>query len=249
MYSQDRAWRIHPFTRFRRHVKLRDCCVCVLLEDERTSCSFFYTFLRCRHLWAFLLTKVLHQSELLFSCFPREDYETVKLLILQHRVGRSPADVIRSHVHDIEEPQHHQLLERVAVRCLEEMDLDSTTGLDPAAIPLVKALTEEESPGTTTTMILESQNSGTGLLLRVETEVRCLLASAEFTWSRSAAAHVPEDITIARLPYNVLQACFFCRSCYIFVDLELQNALLLGPASNPCNPFGWRWRFLVCVAM
>ncbi len=124
---------------------------------------------------------MLHQSEQLLSCFHREDDETVRLLILQHRVGRSPADVIRSHVHDIEEPQHRQLLERVAVRCLEEMDLDSTTGLDPAAIPLVKALTEEESPGTTTTMILESQNSGTGLLLRVETEVGCLLASAEFT--------------------------------------------------------------------
>jgi hypothetical protein len=118
----------------------------------------------------------------LLTCFHREDDETIRLLILQHPVGRSPADVIRSHVHDIEEPQHRQLLERVAVRCLEEMDLDSTTGLDPAAIPLVKALTEEESPGTTTTtMILESQNSGTGLLLRVETEVGCLLASAEFT--------------------------------------------------------------------
>ncbi|KAH8967278.1 hypothetical protein BDL97_03G069800 [Sphagnum fallax] len=97
-----------------------------------------------------------------------------KLLLDELPVARSIRfinDVIRSHVHDIEEPQHRQLLERVAVRCLEEMDLDSTTGLDPAAIPLVKALTEEESPGTTTTTtILESQNSGTGLLLRVETE-------------------------------------------------------------------------------
>ncbi|CAK9873106.1 unnamed protein product [Sphagnum jensenii] len=96
-----------------------------------------------------------------------------KLLLDELPVARSIRfinDVIRSHVHDIEEPQHRQLLERVAVRCLEEMDLDSTTGLDPAAIPLVKALTEEESSGTTTAMILESQYSGTGLLLRVETE-------------------------------------------------------------------------------
>lgn len=54
----------------------------------------------------------------------------------------NPAEIIR-HAPDVKEAQSHQLLEKVAVRFLEEMIV--TTPLDMAAVPLVGILTKQDN--------------------------------------------------------------------------------------------------------
>ncbi len=79
------------------------------------------------------------------------------------------ADII-AHVPDIEEAQCHSLLERVAIRYLEELVM--TNQLDARAIPLLKLLIGQGSrdPSTGVAATMENRISRE-LLLQVQTEV------------------------------------------------------------------------------
>lgn len=78
-------------------------------------------------------------------------------------------EVITSHVADIEEPHCRPLLERVALRNLEEMVV--TNQIDSGAIPLLKALLGQDLGLGTSTGSSIKQRFNKELLLRVQTEV------------------------------------------------------------------------------
>lgn len=81
------------------------------------------------------------------------------------------AEVITTHVTDIEEPHCRPLLERVALRNLEEMVV--TNQIDSDAIPLLKALTGQDlGPLTNASSVKQWVNRK--LVLRVQTEVNTL---------------------------------------------------------------------------
>lgn len=78
------------------------------------------------------------------------------------------AEVITTHVTDIEEPHCRSLLETVALRNLEEMVL--TSQIDSDAIPLLKALTGLDlGPEIINSFV--KQRFSKDLVLRVQTEV------------------------------------------------------------------------------
>lgn len=78
------------------------------------------------------------------------------------------AEVITTHVTDIEEPYCRPLLERVALRNLQEMVL--TDQIDSGAIPLLKALIIQDFvPLTKGSSVKQRFNKE--LVLRVQTEV------------------------------------------------------------------------------
>lgn len=82
------------------------------------------------------------------------------------------AEVISNHVTDIEEPHCRSLLERVALRNLEEMVV--TNQIDYDAIPLLKALTGQDlGPSSSSKQPFSKE-----LILRVQTEVHDL----SFMW-------------------------------------------------------------------
>jgi hypothetical protein len=83
-------------------------------------------------------------------------------------VLKKNADVV-AHVPDIEEAQCHSLLERVAIRYLEELVM--TNQLDARAIPLLKLLIGQGSrdPSTGVAATMENRFSRE-LLLQVQTE-------------------------------------------------------------------------------
>jgi len=78
------------------------------------------------------------------------------------------AEVITSHISDIEEPRYQPLLEKVALRNLEEMVV--TNQIDSDAIPLLKAIIGQNLPtGTTDSFVKQRFNKE--LILSVQTEV------------------------------------------------------------------------------
>lgn len=81
--------------------------------------------------------------------------------------------MITTHVTDIEEPHCRPLLERVALRNLEEMVV--TNQIDSDAIPLLKALTGQDL-GAVTIGSSVKQRFNKELVLRVQTEVKVSLA-------------------------------------------------------------------------
>ena len=84
------------------------------------------------------------------------------------------AEVITAHVPDIEEPHCRPLLERIALRNLEEMVVTDQIG--PDAIPCLKALTGQDLvPVTIGSSVKQRFNKE--LVLRVQTEVNNLSCS------------------------------------------------------------------------